>query len=494
MTKKSDLFTRRRQSPWAVILILLKMVRLIIRQLWPILLIMVLNRGDRLQFWLGVVSIGAAAISLIGSMISYFRFYYYVDGDQLHIEKGLLRRTSIDIPFTRIQTVDFEQNVIHQALNVVRVNVDSAGSKSEEIAFDALTMEDARELRDFIMLQKAEQAPEEVEVADLEESEELILALKPKDLLKIGISQNHLRTAGIIFGASWALLDNISQALQVDLYDEMTNQIGTLIAGSIIIALLAIPLFLILSFIVTLFRTVLRYYNLRFTHTPTRFKLVAGLLNRKEKSAQRNKIQIISWSSNPIRRLFGIFHLRLYQASSVEVLGGKSFIVPGCYQEHVDKTIDGVIPGAREADYKIHGIHPLARWRFVLFTGLLPCVLFSVAAVIFQNWSLFAIWIYFPLSIYMAQLYYRKRKLHLSPDYCVSASGIFGHQYRQLELYKVQSVRIRQSYYQVRRNLATLVLYTASGDVRFPYIELERARELKDYVLYRIESDKRGWM
>ena len=218
-----------------MILILLRFGRTLVRSLWPLLLVIFLNRGNKIEYWIGIATACVALISLLGSVIAYFRFYYHVDQDQLHISKGLVRRSSIDIPFARIQTVDFEQNVVHQAFKVVRVNIDSAGSKSEEISFDALTVEDARLLRDFIMEQKAESAPEEAAVIAREEPEELILHLTPRDLLKIGISQNHLRTAGIVFAAIWALADNIDQALQLDLYERMSQEIGTLVTGSILI-------------------------------------------------------------------------------------------------------------------------------------------------------------------------------------------------------------------------------------------------------------------
>ena len=160
----------------------------------------------------------------------------------------------------------------------------------------------------------------------------------------------------------------------------------------------------------------------------------------------------------------------------------------------MDRTIQGIIPDAADAAYEVHGIHPLARARFLTFTGVLPCLVLTALAIIFQNWSLMIAWFYFPVAIYMSRLYFRKRKLHLHPDHCISASGVFGHQYKMMELFKVQAVRVRQSWYQHRHGLATIVLYSASGDIKFPYIPLEKATQMSNYLLYRIESDQRSWM
>jgi len=493
--KKSSLFKPQRQSIFAIILILLKMIRLLVKQVWPVALIIVVNGGDNLQLYLVLIVAAVVFFSLTGSIISYLKFTYYIKGDHLHIEKGLLRRTTLDVPFERIQTVDFEQNVVHQLFNVVRVNIDSAGSKGSEISFDALEMNQAQAIRDFILAQKAShKSSEDAEDVQQAEPEELIVHLSMWDLVKIGISQNHLRTAGIIFGFMWALMDNVSQALDMDVFDLLTDKAEAFVMGSIIMGLIAIPVFLFISFLYTLIRTVLRDYDLKFTKTSSGFKLVSGLLTRKEKSAHKNKIQIIAWSTNPIRQLFKMYHLKLYQAASVDIIGGKAISVPGCYQPQIDKTLNTVFPGVGEVVFEQHGIHPLARFRFILFAGLFPCLMFSAVALLAQNYSLFWAWLYFPLSIVMGQLYFRKRKLQLHQDYLIASSGIFGTKHKMLEIYKMQSVKLSQSFYQWRKDLATVTMYTASGDVSIPFIPIGKAQEIRDYLLWRIESDRRGWM
>ena len=221
---------------------------------------------------------------------------------------------------------------------------------------------------------------------------------------------------------------------------------------------------------------------------------MAGLFTRKEKSAQKNKIQIISWSTNPIRKLFKMWNLNLYQASSIDVIGGKAISVPGCYLPQVDHTLESVFHGVGEVVFEQHGIHPLARFRFILFAGLFPCLAMSTVALFTDNYSLFWIWLYFPLAIVMGQLYFKKRKLQLDQNYLISSGGIFGTKHKMLEIYKMQSVKLSQSFYQWRKDLATITMYTASGDVSIPFIPIGKAEEIRDYLLWRIESDGRGWM
>jgi putative membrane protein len=495
--KKNDLFAPQRQSIVAIILILMKYVRMMFRQFWPVLLVLLVNRKGNIETWLGFLFGGIALISLTGSILAYFKFYYFVSEDHLNINKGVLRRVRLNLPFERIQTIDFEQNVVHQLFGVVRVRIDSAGSGGEEISFDALEKDRAEMLRDYVLAQKATLTveSEDVFVERSEEEREQILHLKPMDLQKIGISQNHLRTAGIIFAFFFAIAEDVSDVVKdIDVFDWIGHEVQAMVTGSIIIVLIAIPIFLLISFIVTLFRTIMVHYDLRFWKTSGGFKLTSGLLTRREKSVQRNKIQLISWDTNPLRRLFGIFRLHLFQASSVTVQGNRAMSVPGCYQAHVDNVIASVMPESVDVTYEDHGIHKAARARFIAFAGVLPCVLLTAGGLLFDRYTLMWIWLYFPVAVWMAFLYHRKKRLLLHEDFAIFKSGIFADDWQMLELYKVQAVRVSQSFYQWRKDLATVTLHTASGSVSIPFIPIAKAGQIRDYVLYRVERDGRSWM
>ena len=99
-----------------------------------------------------------------------------------------------------------------------------------------------------------------------------------------------------------------------------------------------------------------------------------------------------------------------------------------------------------------------------------------------------------PLSIYMGYLYQSKRRFKIHPDFIVSEGGIFGNSYKLIEIYKVQCVHIHSSPMQRRRGLASLHIFTAGGDISFPYLNAEIARQARDYILYRVEKEEKSWM
>jgi len=52
---------------------------------------------------------------------------------------------------------------------------------------------------------------------------------------------------------------------------------------------------------------------------------------------------------------------------------------------------------------------------------------------------------------------------------------------------------VSRSPLQRRKGLATLRVYMASGSVRIPYVEHELARQLRDVILYKVESSQKVW-
>jgi putative membrane protein len=75
----------------------------------------------------------------------------------------------------------------------------------------------------------------------------------------------------------------------------------------------------------------------------------------------------------------------------------------------------------------------------------------------------------------------------------VCRSGLLGYRTVAMLFRKVQRVTVTQSRFQRRKNLASLRLYMASGSVRVPYIPLTSAQELRDYILYKVETSQQAW-
>ncbi|MFK7772395.1 MAG: PH domain-containing protein [Saprospiraceae bacterium] len=502
MTKKNDLeflSEPRRQSSVAIFLILLKSFRVILGQAWPIFIALIFNPTKSKDTYFALAIIGITAASAIRSIILYFKFYYYVKNDELIIEKGIFQKTKLNVPFDRIQTINFKENILHQFFNVVSLEIDTAGSKGNEFSITALKKDKAIAIREFLLAQKKSSTPTPFSEEDVEEEmeipEEELLHLSPLDLVKIGVSQNHLRTAAIVFAFMFTSMDYIEDITGWKLENGIDNLLGsssnTLLMGLITI----VPFFIIIAFLISLVRTVIRYYDLRFFKTALGFKVVAGLFTRNEQSASMQKIQLIRWTTNPIKKAFSLFDISLRQAASTAIARKQSIYVPGCYEEQLSSVRAAYFPEESQLSFEEHVIHPLVIYRRVLYFGLLPAGIFLLNGYWdgeMGNYYWAIIWVV--IVLLLSWVYQRNFKYFVSDEGIRVSTSIIGRTETLLKWFKIQGVEIQQGIYQRRKDLCNLVFHTAAGTVKIPYIELEKAKMMEDFVLYKIENSEEPWM
>ena len=491
--------TPQRQSKVAIGIILIKLIRQTIKAFWPILLSVFIGGKNGTSFvdYIAYIALGFAALNVFGSILTFFRFYFHIEDGAIIIDKGVLKRSKVNIPFERIQTINFQQNLLHQMFGVVSLEIDTAGAGKAELTIDALNKEEAEAIRQFILTErKAVIAESEVtdETSLENEKGEVILNLGISDLIKIGVSQNHIRSMGILFAFVFSTLNEITDDItglvesQVDGYESFfaNNQWAVAIISILLVALI--------SFIYSIISISLSNYDLKLSLKSKGLKLVRGLLNRQEISVNKKKVQVVSWSDNPLRRMFKMYTLQIAQASSTDAAQLKSKIkVPGSYQHQVDRVAQNVFPAEFYREEQKNKVSKLLLQRIIIISGLVPALI-AQTLYFAIGWYclLFLLWI--PLLASIAGMYYRKRSYEFNEELLKNNRGTFGNMYELLQLYKIQSIQIKQSWYQRRKKLANVTLFTASGALKIPFIELDQAEKLEKYVLYKVESDKREWM
>ena len=289
--------------------------------------------------------------------------------------------------------------------------------------------------------------------------------------------------------------DDVEEALDLNLTDRLEEFSGyTSEADFLPYLLIGVVFFLLVSFIITLVRTIFQFYNLRFWQTENGFNMESGLFTKLQVSANLQKIQYIRWDSSPLKRLFGMAAVRLPQAASVQVSRKLSANVPGCYQEHLEaiKTIH--FPNEKDFAKTRHGVHWRIIYRMFLIQGIVPVALVIAGT---YNWTGNSVWfwlLWLPVGLWLSVQYYRTWYWDVSEEGVQISWGVVNRHDILLQWYKVQAVSVRQSYFLRRRGLAFLIFYTAAGAVTIPYIPLDKALALQDYVLHRVEIDRRKWM
>ncbi|MBK8622643.1 MAG: PH domain-containing protein [Saprospiraceae bacterium] len=498
MKKNSfDLTVPNRESPLAILFILIKTIYNIITRIWPALLVFLFRgKSDHENTsYLLIAVIVVTLVAMIFSFINYFKTYYYINNNELYLEKGVLQKTKTNIPFERIQSVQFEQNIFHTILNVVKLKMDTAGSDKTEIDFYAIEKEKAEWLRNTILSYKeklvGKNETEDIPSTQKTVGQEIILQVGMRDLLKVGLTRNHLKSGGVILIFLAWLYDNIKDlGLNADEYYEEVVAPGSDFRFYIYLTLI----FLLASVIISMVRSVIAFFDLRFIRVSQGFHMVAGLFTKKETSALDQKIQMISWSDNLLKRQLGYYDVRLHQAASHEMNRRQNPLIPGMNTTKIEdlcRTIFKVrIPS--KSDGK--NIQPAYFRRYFVILSIL-----FVGVVITLLWlqiyfPLVVLTVFYSISVLSRYLQYKKKNYKIKEDSIVIRGGAFGEKNVIFPVFKIQGIEISQSPYQRRQNLADVAFHLASGSVYIPYITKQEADVISDYCLYKIESSSKKWM
>lgn len=501
-----------RQSIVAIFLIIFKYIKVMLRQIWPFLLVFFVGGSGRSYGLLIVLSI-ISIVSMIWAIISYFKFYFHIENDELIIQKGIFNKTNLNIPFDRIQTINIKQNVVHQLLNVVELEVDTAGTKKAEFSFDALSKPKAEALRSILLKKRDNSVTNEQEYGDafsdfekeilakqalereqVQEEKIPILNLSIANLLKVGISQNHFRSVGLVMIGLFWIQESVEDA-GIDTDSYMNTGKDFLLSASFSAILSLIFIATVLAILISLVRTVLVYFNAHLWREGIRIKLSHGLFNKKEVSAHYDKIQLLQWGHNPLQKLMKIKDVSLKQASSAAVSERKSLRIQGCTDEHIEYLKESWLGEAALANLEVHGISIHYFYRRLLYRMLFAALLIATCILVknYNGWLLLAIALV-PYFIATAWLSFKKSGFAINDQTLYVTNGVFGDDYTIMPLIKIQNVKLKQTPFQSRKELADVRIYTASGNITIPYVPLDIAQNLCNYFLYRIEVSDEHWM
>ncbi len=493
-----------RQAYAALFFILGTFVVRIARQVWPIFIMAFLRPSENGRFvWLLIIVIGITLSSLILSLLNYFKFHFWIEGQTLVIEKGVLKKTKILVPFERIQTINKEQNLFYQFLKVVKLELDTAGSKGKEASIQAISMENAELLSDYILQYKKEivVSDESSELESDTKTETPSIANEPAiknalfsrsilDLFKIGLSQDHFRAVIILFAFAMGKFNDIKDLLGDELNEYLDELSSNAILNSIYVIAGLLLVFFIASFLFSLIRTLVKFYKFSLLETRTGLRTQAGLFTKREQNINYNKLQLFKYGNSLVMRFFGLSWVRISQASSEESAARDSVNLPGCYAAEVQVLKHKIFEEINLPTSLDNKIDPSIVKRRVLFLGVIPALLIGIPLSYFTDfvwWSFLSLAI-IPLMYLFIFFYQRNFAYGFSEELLHVKTGGINRKNTICWLYKAQTAEISQTLYQRKHQLADLSIGTAAGSIDLPFIRLKEAQLLQNYILYKVES------
>jgi len=484
--KSFDWSKPQRQPLAGLTIVFINVVWEVVKRVWPlIILILLRNKPGRFDKY-ELIALIFVLLTVVGAVLRFFFFRFYIEDNKMIIKSGWLKKTTKVIPLEKIQTVNIEQGPVHQVMNIVKLSIDTAGSQQAEASIDALHKTMAEALREQLLSEKAEFITAEAK----QDSVTPIMHLNGRYLLKLSISANHLETLLLLFSFVFGLYENLK-----DIDNGFFTDINEAFPDRSIYPVLFLAIaILLITIIVSTARIFFSFYDFNVVRNNTGLRIKSGLLNVKERIISSGKIQFVSWKANWIRKKMRLWMLEYHISGADEVQRKSRVHLPLTRNEYIPLMVKEYyeLPAVNEA-IAIR-IHSSFFWRRFIIVGLIPSlVIIPLLWLVWEEVSLFLLFYTFSIAI-MAWQTQRKFRLWAMNDTAYIKKGWLGEERILLQWYKMQFIQITQSFFQRKRDLASIRIHTAGGSIHIPFISLEAAKHIRDYALYKTEVSSKNWM
>jgi putative membrane protein len=319
-------------------------------------------------------------------------------------------------------------------------------------------------------------------------------------MVRIGLSSNRSLIFLVLLGPLLDQVDKrVDRVIQSGAVDFITNGTDITLATGLGLAAMAAIGFVLLLVLASITGAFLRYHKFSLVADEDVLRSTGGLLTRHEHSVNLAKIQTLEARQNPILRMFRRFRLRAKQASSGQPGKGKHFVIPLCTEQQLPDVEKEVFHDEFEhmemqpGSSSFNSIHKRYIRSRILYTGVMPAVFLSSLFLALGGIGGLVLLLWIPIDAFFVWMLHRKYGFIVNEEGMVLRRGLFGYRVNAFLHRKVQRVSVTQTIAQQRRELATLRFYMASGSLKLPYIEYELAKQIRDFMLYRVESSRLAW-
>lgn len=443
--------------------------------------------------WLSLSAI--PLVFIVVAVLRYLNFKFYVKEHHFFLQKGILNKEELSVSKDKIQNVYIKQNLLQQLINVVSLSIETAGDDNTEIEIVALAKPKAEALKS-VLLSGATNRVVTTKTDEQQIAPKVYFKASAKRLFLEGLSENHLKSFILIFG------------FIVGVYNDAKEFVGELKVSSTITSwfhldnesLMALLLFnisivivlLVFSIVLSMIRLFVQNFELTVMRNNEGLEISKGLLNKISLSLKASRIQNTTVSTNKVKRALGLYKLAFTQAMANKRQQLK-FNIVALSKTQLNDLVLQFYPGVFKNLIK-HKPHQYFYKRLIAMHFII-LLLFNAC---FWYLSGLAFLLNIPLLLYLGFniLYaYKKAYYHIDENYIVVGSGMLIETHTSfLEVKKVQAVRLEQTIFQKNSNVATLDISSASRPLKIKHIPLNRALDIKNYLLYKVEYENKNWM
>jgi len=492
----------QRQSLIGVVVMFADTFQGALRSLWPVLVLWAfrIKEISSLGLWVGV-SVIFCGICIV-AYLKYLNFTFFLDeeNEEFVVSKGILNKSRIAIPLDKIQQVNINQSLIQKMIGVHALEVDTAGSSSKEVSIRAIKHDIALLLKERLLETDRKISSEDLIQESTSKTSHPFIHISLLSLFKTGITSNYTRSFALLLAfiiSSFQFVEDIIKAAGYD-EDPLDDYINT----DVLLRFLTFIIvgIMIITLIINLVRTIVRYYDFKITKQKDSLLLSYGLINTKNTILRPNKVQIVTIGRNFFQKKFNINDLKIRQASGVEANDRdqkKTAIeIPGCSDEEKSVLLEFLLGKIPEKGIALKPSMRKIIMESLQFIIIPLSIYFALAYFAFPSIKEYIIFLplYVAFSATLIYFGFRHSRLFVNDDFIIKQSGAWDIDKEFIAPNKIQTISIKQYFWHKGSNIGIVTLHTAGGTLSFGLADYTHLKQLVNYWLYQVETDTKHWM
>ncbi|MFV8054160.1 PH domain-containing protein [Mycobacterium sp. 48b] len=417
-------------------------------------------------------TIAAIALTVAVGLARWFTTSYRIEPDEVQLRTGLVQRKVLSVPRNRIRSVSTDARLLHRmlGLTVLRISTGQEAKGDTMFALDAVEAQQVPRLRAILLADAVpvEDAPVGRELARWQPS-----WLRYSPLSFTGLAMIAAAVGVVYQAGAGAALQDSELARSGIAVAERLGVLISVVAGVVVV--------LVASVVLSVLRSLLTYGNLVLTRRDIPGKggalhLQHGLLRLREHTYDMRRMRGGTLREPLLVRVFGGARLDAVM-TGVGGEGEASLLLPPCPAVTAKSVLAELIdnPGAVDARLVAHG--PAAvrrRWtRALTLPVLVGAVMLTVGVPVW-------VWVLWAVFVGCAALLAADRAGslgHLVRDgWLVARAGSLERRQDHLDAAGIIGWTVRQTFFQRRAGVATVIAATAAGEKRYAVIDIPAAQ------------------
>ncbi|NLG54457.1 MAG: PH domain-containing protein [Rhodococcus sp.] len=444
------------------------------------------------SLWLPIAGVVAACVvAVIAGSIRWATTKYRIGPVYVELRRGVFQKKLLSVPRSRIRSVDVQARVLHRLLGMAKVSIgtgqQSSGTwESNSFELDALPAEVIPALRAELLAHAlAPPAPD----SSLEWSTSTAVTTEPTsapNTTELAHWQwSWVRYAPFSLTGIVAIAAAVGAVFQFGLSEHLVDAEhlrdaaqSTAQLGLLILVIIGAVGLLVTSSIVACVRYLVTFGKLHVNDTGRALNVSHGLLQTKQSTLDRARLRGTTLREPLLLRLAGGARLNAIMTGVSAETGHASLLMPQSPRVETRRVMAAVLhdEGLAQVPLREHG--PAARRRRYVRALSLPVAVLVAGLVIHMSVQPLPVlaWVAAVLvtaaAIWVAHDRYRGLGHAVAPGWLITSSGSLDRSRDTLAAAGIIGWTVRQSFFQRRAGVATIVAATPAGTGSYEVVDI----------------------